>query len=143
MTVPDGLNTNWSVQIGTGSNTTYPYSSIKVIDVNPGLAYQVTPRLAVAAGVNALYGQADYNAALNMPDAGIPQSEEKNHLKGTAFDWNAGILFSPSDRTRIGLGFRSSYHLVATGPSELLSQDGQSLGQTHASTDIFFRAGLI
>ena len=63
VTVLDGLNTNWSVQDWhTGSNYNLPtYSSIKVIDVNPGLAYQV-PRLAVAAGVNALYGQADYNA---------------------------------------------------------------------------------
>ncbi len=139
VTVPDGLNTNWSLSDWhTGSNYDLPtYSSIKVIDVNPGLAYQVTPRIAVAAGVNALYGQADYNAALNMPGAVIPQSEEKNHLTGTSFDWNAGILFSPSDRTRVGLGFRSSYHLVATGPSELISQDGQSLGQTNASADIF------
>jgi long-chain fatty acid transport protein len=119
ITAPNGLKTDWNANAWNKSPDGFynisTLSSVKVVDINPGLSYKISPKWAVAFGVNALQGEADYNSLINM---GAGESTLTNQLKGTAFDWNAGVLFRPRSSTSFGLSYRSPYTLDASGPSK-------------------------
>jgi long-chain fatty acid transport protein len=121
ISAPDGLNTNWKPGDWntSGMQNVSTYSSVKVIDVNPGFAYRVNPHWSLALGANVLRGEANYNTS-------FANNNFTNDLKGTAYDWNAGVLYSPQPSTRIGLSYRSSYDLHAKGPSEFLGEKTQA-----------------
>jgi long-chain fatty acid transport protein len=138
VTAPDGLNTDWKASDWVkGEQYNIPtYSSVKIIDVNPSMSYKVNSHLAFGVGVNALFGQADYNSSLSV--IGVPLSLT-NKLKGTAYDWNAGVLYSPRPGTRIGLSYRSPYTLHAKGPSSLTGEGGAPVAMpTTATADMKF-----
>ena len=100
------------------------------MDINPGLAYKINPQWSVAFGANVLQGQASYNTI-------VSGSGFTNNLKGTAYDWNAGVLYSPVPSTRIGLSYRSSFNLHAKGPSEFLGD------RTEANANMKFPSKLL
>ena len=146
VTVPNGLGSQWDASDWNKPDDVYnisTLSSVKVIDVNPGLSYQVSPKLAVALGVNALEGEAIYDSELSFGGA----STLTNKLKGSAFDWNAGVLFMPTSSTRVGLSYRSGYTLRAKGPSVYTPPSENGMGdapmQSTASADLKLPSKLL
>ncbi len=107
-------------------------SSIETINLNPGLSWKASDRVALGFGLNMQHisaeftNQVNYSAALlsaaalngiapgsagfNAIAAATPGLESSARVKGSdnAFGWNAGVLFNLDDRTRVGLHYRSS-----------------------------------
>jgi long-chain fatty acid transport protein len=109
----------WS---GTGLVRYFSTESwIATFTVNPTVAYQLTPSVSIAAGV-------DYMKAFNNADRAIDQSLVgsgdgllKIEADGDGWGYNLGVLFKLSDRFRIGLAYRSSISVDFDGDLSLSS----------------------
>ncbi len=82
-------------------------SHLFTVNVNPTIAYRVSPAITVGVGAQMMYASGQFKfAALGGGGALIPGSAgfEGNDL---AFGATAGINFAPAPGTNIGLGYRS------------------------------------
>ncbi len=106
-----GLQTDYTTDviaksIDTGAPTN---TSILTLDLNPSVAYSITPALSVGAGLDVVYGDADYDAVL------LPGTDQiKNSLSGWGVGYNAGLLYR-FNNTKIGLSYRSKVTVKANG----------------------------
>ena len=71
------------------------------------VGYRVNNWLSVGAGAGVLYGELDYEAALNNVLDARPDGSIKYDDSDTAFDYNFGLLIEPRADTRIGLTYNS------------------------------------
>ncbi len=123
LTVPFGLSTDYSNdwdQAGDGTS-----AMIKVIDFNPNVAYKLSDKVSLGAGVSFQYVEAKlgFNWAKHHILGKLPALEQmqivpantskfapgQSHLKvdGYAWGWNVGMMWTPVDTVRIGLSYRS------------------------------------
>ena len=82
-------------------------SHLFTINVNPTIAYRVSPAITVGVGAQMMYASGQFKfAALAAPGVLVPGSAgfEGNDI---AFGATAGINFAPAPGTNIGLGYRS------------------------------------
>ena len=85
-------------------------TDLKTLNINPAIAYQVTPWLSVGAGVSAMYARAEFASSINSSAlAGQPLQDGFFRLRGDdwGFGYNVGVLVQPGPATRIGLAYRS------------------------------------
>ncbi|MPS31716.1 MULTISPECIES: outer membrane protein transport protein [unclassified Salinivibrio] len=81
-------------------------------NLNPAIAYQVTPELSLGAGVNLTYAKATLTRHKGPLDPTSP-SEKLLGLKGETFGygWNLGALYEINENHRFGVGYRSKVDL--------------------------------
>ena len=98
-------------------------------DINPTLAYRVTDRLSVAAGFSAQYLKLDVTTAIAqsiIARAPVPDATYRFNAHDWSFGFNLGALVDVSDRTRVGVYYRSQVDhtldgsLTFSGASPLL-----------------------
>ncbi|GAA0419327.1 outer membrane protein transport protein [Cocleimonas flava] len=104
------------------------------ININPALSWKASDKLSLGAGVSAQYvkltslsaaidsagfcrsaaiqtGNSDLFSGCNAvyPNAAQPETDSYNELTGDsiAFGYNLGLLYQPTDKTRLGLSYRS------------------------------------
>ena len=105
ISAPFGLATEYDGDwIGRYHSTKF---SIETINVNPSVAYKVTDRFSVGAGLNWQHLNADYRRAAPHPMPSQPDMQAKVKMSGDAWGWNIGLLYQLTDDTRIGLSYRS------------------------------------
>ncbi len=109
-----------------GLATTYPgdfvgryhadKTDLKTFNINPSVAYQLTPWLSVGAGFSAQYGRAEFTSFLNSSTiatqafrrpTSLPDGYFRLRGDNWAFGWNVGVLIQPGPRTNVGLTYRS------------------------------------
>ncbi len=112
------LNNSWS--IGAGINIQRikaEYEKSTVVDMRSQVAGAVTQRY-IAAGVPAQQAAA-MGKAVGDQYGPILDGEAKVKMKDTALGWNIGVMFHPSEDTRIGLSYRSRIKYKATGDTDV------------------------
>ncbi len=102
-------------------------SKVQTIDINPSLAYKVSNQLSLGAGLNAQYIKAELSSAvdsssiclgvapsatcsaLGLATPGNQAVDSYATIKGDdwSYGYNLGLLFKPTDGTRLGFAFRS------------------------------------
>lgn len=127
--VPFGLETKYSNPwIGSAQANSF---SIETMDLNPSIAYKVSDTVSVGGGVSYQHIDAKYKRLAGLASP-FSLSEVTATLKGDAWGWNAGALFTVSPATKVGVSYRStmSYDvtgdIVVTGPSSALNAAGTS-----------------
>lgn len=114
-------------------------SGIETLNINPSLAWKATNRVSVGLGLNVQHIKAEFTNQVNYAGAllnaavlngVVPGSpafnaiataagglESSARVKGSdnAYGWNAGLLFDLDDRSRIGIGYRSSMKYRISG----------------------------
>jgi long-chain fatty acid transport protein len=115
--VPFGLKTDYAD--GWMGRFQALQSEVKTVNVNPGVAWQVAPTLALGVGVDYQRITATLTSAVNdtaviaqVAPAVVPLNlglEGASHVDGndSAWGYNLGLLWSPTDSTRVGLAYRS------------------------------------
>lgn len=80
-------------------------TKIRVINVNPSVAYKVNDALSLAVGINFAKANVEFQQA--VPRFG--QSDGLGTLEGDATGWgyNLGLMYQVSKDTRVGLSYRS------------------------------------
>ena len=86
--------------------------SLQAIYVQPTVSYQLTDKLGVGAGLTVAFGSV--NLQRSLPVRNSNGDEGKIELDGganTAFGFNAGIFFQPTEKLSLGLNYRSKVEL--------------------------------
>lgn len=116
---PFGLQTSYD-PAWTGAHQAIK-SSIKTVNVNPSMSYQVNEALSVGVGVNYQHitGELSQNQGGALGIATIQGSDN-------AWGYNLGLLYNVSPTTRVGMAYRSSmsYNLKGTVATSLPFANG-------------------
>lgn len=100
---PFGLKTEYDDQwIGAAQSTLF---EVKTYNINPSIAYRVNDNLSFGFGVNWQRLEASYERVRTIVQPTIPVVLQ---LEDDSWGWNAGVLFTVSPSTKIGLSYRSA-----------------------------------
>ena len=116
MTVPYGLGTEWS-QFWAGADHGNQ-SMLMTVDINPNIAYKVSDKLSIGAGVSLQYAKAELGAAsMGMVDTVV---------NGDSWAWgfNLGLMYQPTETLRFGLAYRSQIAHDAAGDIKISFNGG-------------------
>ena len=103
---PFGLETNYDR--GWRGQAIGFESALKIYNINVAAAYKVNDMLSVGGGLNYQRAELKFNST---PLIGFV--EPKLHDDGIGY--NIGVLFQPTQQTRVGAHYRSSIKYTATG----------------------------
>jgi long-chain fatty acid transport protein len=127
VTAPYGLDTYY----GPGFVGRYQAdkTSLRTININPSVAYQVTPWLSLGVGVSAQYADAEFSTFLNSSalafqalgrPLALPDGHFALHGDDWAFGYNVGALIQPAPGTNIGLAYRSRVQHDFSGTADFI-----------------------
>lgn len=124
-TVPFGMSTEYDRNWAHKDHGTD--AEIMVFDFNPSVAWKVTDKVRLGAGISFQYVDASLGMGGKAPTGNAVHGQLE--ATSTAWGWNAGILFVPTENVRLGLSYRSQIQHKAEGD---LTIDGLApLGQIH------------
>ena len=88
-------------------------TSLETLDINPTIAWQITKKLAVGAGVSAQRAEATLSSAVDFGTiAGIAPGLMDGAARVNADDWDygfdVGLIYRFTDATRLGFSYRSA-----------------------------------
>ena len=139
MTVPFGMGTEYD------DNWPLAYKGISAevltFDFNPNVAWKVSDKLSLGAGMSIQYAAADLkmktSANLPMGDRianGVANSEVD--ADSLAWGFNIGLMWSPLENLRFGLSYRSKINHNADGDLELSDFQGSIPGDPSTPVSI-------
>lgn len=114
-------------------------TELKTIDIQPTLNYRVTDRLSLAVGLRAEYADATLSQAVDFgtlaamggsPFATPGQNDVIAEVTGDdwGYGYTLGALFQATERTRLGIGYRSEIELTLDGEVDYSGTDPVSKG---------------
>jgi long-chain fatty acid transport protein len=151
-----GISVPFGLQVGYPGNWVGRYhvvsSELQTVNINPALAWRPLHWLAVGAGLQVQYADAEINSAVDFGTigaaAGIPGAapagqDGSARLKGDdwAVGFNLGAIVEPVKGTRIGLAYRSELEHELEGDARF-SLDQAGIGAAlRAATGAFANTG--
>ena len=124
-------------------------SELQTFNINPAVSYQITPYIAVSAGLDVLLLDAIMEKKINLSGLlgfPVPDGEQKLDGDGTGLGYNLGILLEPHKDVAIGASYRSKIKVDVEGkvshdiphsiPSPYREEIQVALPNTSATTDI-------
>lgn len=123
MTVPFGMGTeyddNWKLA-NRGISAT-----VLTFDFNPNVAWKLSDKLSLGAGMSIQYASADLKMRADIPAIGSnPAMSANGEIDADSWAWgfNVGLMWSPLDNLRFGLSYRSKVNHHADGDFTLDNQ---------------------
>ena len=116
---PFGLSTNYETGVPSPSHDVVEeYATdtrIQTINLNPNIAYALSPKWSIGVGFDAMYATADYDS-----------TQLTNSLDDWGYGYDLGIYYKPSETWHFGLSYRSKIDLTLTGDSTDILQTTQA-----------------
>lgn len=120
MTVPFGMGTEY--KDGWAWNNRGISAEVLTFDFNPNVAWKVSDKLSLGAGMSIQYAAADLKMrnSMNMDRVPVP-IKFNSEVDADSFAWgfNVGLMWSPLENLRFGLSYRSRINHNADGDLEL------------------------
>ena len=110
---PFGLATKWPDDWEGKYITTN--SEMRTFNINPAVSYQITPKIAFAAGVDFLLLDATLEKKINLSPFRLPDAGQKFKGDGNGVGYNFGILIEPHKDISIGAAYRSKIKVDLDG----------------------------
>jgi long-chain fatty acid transport protein len=114
---PFGLETHWSNTSETSQVATF--SHIETTEFNPNIAYKITDKLSIAAGI----AYVKLNATLEtiLPSPPYPPNVDLR-ISGDGYGWgaNAAAHYKATDQLNLGLSYRSKVKINVTGTADAI-----------------------
>lgn len=109
MTVPFGMGTeyddNWSLASRGIS------AQVLTFDFNPNVAWKLSEKVSLGAGMSVQYAAADLKMRDNLPQT----VDGEIDADSWAWGFNVGMMWTPADNLRFGLSYRSKVNHHAKG----------------------------
>ncbi len=107
-------------------------TEVQVITIQPSFAFELTEQLSLGFGLNAQYAEGRITKWVDYSDQSplLPDGYFDTEGDDLEFGWTAGVLFSPTESTNIGLTYRSETDLELEGEAELTGPFGALVGAT-------------
>ncbi|BCG47120.1 membrane protein involved in aromatic hydrocarbon degradation [Citrifermentans bremense] len=132
---PFGLGTEWGEQWDGRYIATK--STLKTFNINPAASFQVTPKLAVAAGIDVILLDASLEKKVPSQALGLPANFDVNQKfkgDGKGVGFNVGVAYDVCDHLSLGASYRSEVKIDVSGNATLtnaaLSAGGAPLPMT-------------
>lgn len=113
MTVPFGMGTeyddNWSLA-NRGIS-----AEVLTFDFNPNVAWKVSDKLSLGAGMSIQYAQADLKMRDNATEVVPVTMDGEVDADSWAWGFNLGLMWTPTENLRFGLSYRSRINHNADG----------------------------
>jgi len=107
---PFGLETNY----GKESYVRYAATrtGLQIVDISPSVGFAITKKWSIGAGADFQYSEANFDLVATAWDP-VLDTNATNSLSGHGTGFHAGILYQPTENTRIGLSYHSkvTHHL--------------------------------
>ena len=121
MTVPFGMGTEYK---DTWSQDDRGISAeVLTFDFNPNVAWKVSDKLSLGAGMSIQYAAADLKKRKQISHEGSANAEID--ADSLAWGFNVGLMWSPLDNLRFGLSYRSKVNHNADGDLTLSDLVGE------------------
>lgn len=137
MTVPFGMGTEYKDE--WPMNKRGISAEVLTFDFNPNVAWKVSDKLSLGAGMSIQYAAADLKMHKGMEvsqgDLTVPV-EFNSEVDADSFAWgfNVGLMWSPLENLRFGLSYRSRINHNADGDLELTDFDPAMVGTKFPNT---------
>lgn len=122
ITTPFGQSTEWPKNSllrysdTSGIRHSETFSELKLIDVNPTIAYRVNPGLSFGLGLNYYNSNLTLKTQDYYSEIGpFADGNGKLAVDGNGYGYNLGFLYKPSENHSIGGTFRSGFSVKHTG----------------------------
>jgi len=89
-------------------------SELTTVDLNPSVAYSVTPDFTIGGGISLQKADAELSQAQFL-GPGLPAGEAKIEGDDTSVGFNFGFMYAPTADARIGFGYRSKIEQEVDG----------------------------
>ena len=127
ITVPFGMATEYSMNWARKDHGTD--AEIMVIDFNPNVAWKLTDRFSIGAGVSLQYADATLGIGADVVN---PEKDVNDSIRGElkvdtwAWGWNIGAMWMPLDNLRFGVSYRSEVRHTAEGDLKVSGVGGST-----------------
>ena len=110
--VPAGMSMRWDENLPKATSKKF---DLKVIEVNPSVAYALTDNIALGFGLRAVYARGE--AVQEVPGA-LPASQD---IKGDRvnFGYNAAITYNPTSNLSLAATYRSKVNMNLKGDTDI------------------------
>lgn len=137
MTVPFGMGTEYDDNWEYGNRGIS--AEVLTFDFNPNVAWKVSEKLSVGAGMSIQYAAADLKMRADIPAGGMEgvpypvSADGEVDADSWAWGFNVGLMWTPLENLRFGLSYRSKINHNADGDFTLDNirvgdPDGQPMG---------------
>lgn len=111
--VPAGLGADWnSADFGYPAGLDF-LSKIAVINISPGVAYQVSDKFSVGLALNVYYAMFDMSQPAVVPGAGVFQFSEES--TGTGLGVTIGLKYDINEMFSLGATYRTKTNVAMSG----------------------------
>jgi long-chain fatty acid transport protein len=115
LVVPGGLTKRWESAF---QKATAEEFTLKVIELNPSIAYKVSDNFAVAAGVRIIYSEGIVKS--DSSETGGPLVAKRNMEGDTIeFGYNLALTYKPTSDINFAVTYRSNVNLKEEGTAKL------------------------
>ncbi|OGT30668.1 MAG: hypothetical protein A3E87_06820 [Gammaproteobacteria bacterium RIFCSPHIGHO2_12_FULL_35_23] len=113
------------VRYGNSAFTRYDViqNNFNTYDIAPSLAFKPMPKLSFGLGMDALYAE-EYFSRMVTTTSPANDTFSKNRANNWGFGFHTGMFWQATSTTNIGLSYRSSIKVNATGSSKLIGPVG-------------------
>ncbi|MCB1961115.1 MAG: outer membrane protein transport protein [Rhodocyclaceae bacterium] len=113
ISVPFGLVTEYDKPwLGAAQAVKF---DIKTININPSIAYRVNEKVSLGFGLNWQRMEAEYTRVAAVSNAATTGTNVTLDASDDSMGWNIGALFTLSERTTLGISYRSKMKHTLTG----------------------------
>ncbi|MCG5496443.1 OmpP1/FadL family transporter [Ectothiorhodospira variabilis] len=140
LTAPFGLANHYDDDFFARYDSTE--TDLKVLNLQPSLAYRLTDRLAIGGGIDIQYADATLKNAIPDPGAGpegpsvVTDGEQRLDADSWDYGFNLGLMWQATDTTRVGLHYRQGIKHTLDGKARVRSpQTLAALGNEGFSED--------
>lgn len=139
MTVPFGMGTEYKDNWAWGNRGIS--AEVLTFDFNPNVAWKISDKLSLGAGMSIQYASADLKLSPTAPAMPGALTSEVD-ADSIAWGFNVGLMWSPLENLRFGLSYRSRINHNADGDLEI-RQGGNSQPLMDATATISTPAWLM
>ncbi len=115
---PGGLTKRWETPYQKASAEEF---TLKIVEVNPSLAYKVADNFSVAAGVRLIYSEGIVKSDASDLYVGSEAFAPKREMEGDSieFGYNLALTYKPTSDITLAATYRSKVDLNEEGTAEL------------------------
>ena len=124
LVVPGGLTKRWKTPFQKASAEEF---TLKIVELNPSLAYKVTNNFSIAAGVRLIYSEgvvksnsADFSAqAPGLGFPAVPSALRDMDGNTVEFGYNLALTYKPTSDINFAVTYRSNVNIKEEGNAKL------------------------
>ena len=104
-------------------------TSLMTVNFNPSFSYKINKKLAIGAGISAVYTKAEMKRYVHLPNNTTIEAVNMNG-DDISLGWNVGALYKIKEGHRIGISYKSKVKTGLKGDFKGIASLGQSVNGT-------------